>query len=63
MMLSRTVKGWKSHNKILRRLEGFYLKGEEESFKSIPKMITHYQLNQKLGKPMELQERQVLGIQ
>ena len=61
MMLSRTVKGWKSHNKILRNLEGVHLKGEKESFKSIPKMIAHYQLNQKLGKPMEL-ERQVLGI-
>ena len=61
MMLSRIVKGWKSHNKILHSPEGVHLKGEKESFKSIPKMIAHYQLNQKLGKPMEL-ERQVLGI-
>ena len=54
LILSAKMKGWIKHFTINRSPEGYCLQGRNMIFKTIPEMITHYQMfpvdgTQKLG--------------
>ena len=58
LVLSKCIRGWKSHDIIHRSPLGYRLDGKELVFRSVPEMIAHYQqhpikFNQVLGEAIE----------
>ena len=56
LILSTTIKGWRHHYVINRSPRGYCLEGKNEYFKSVSKLLKHYQ---KI--PIDDKNDQVLG--
>lgn len=57
LVLSKTVRGWISHEAIQRSPAGYHLEGKGLMFKAIPELISHYQQF-----PINDGEKQVLQV-
>jgi len=50
LVLSTRLNGWKAHSIISYSQKGYHLEGKKKFFKTIPKMVAHYQHSPFSGK-------------